>query len=148
MSDSRNLLAELRKKVEEAKRKLEEQENALRIVESMLDVSAEEEAGSPAVISAGEQTKQSLTRKRIRVPASTGTIVENVTTVLPDFNGRTYTVSDIYERMQEVGTAPDNKSSISTALRKMAGRKRIEVVVQGKGKAPSVYKGIEEISFM
>jgi len=148
MSDSRNLLAELRQKVEEAKRKLEEQENALRIVESMLDVSTEGEAGPPAAMSADKHMKQGLTRKRIRVPVSTGTIVENVTTVLPDFNGRTYTVSDVYARMQEVGTAPDNKSSISTVLRKMAGRKKIEVIVQGKGKAPSVYKGIEEVSFM
>lgn len=148
MSDSKRLLAELRRKVEEAKRKLEEQESALLVVEEMLGVSPPSLAEVPATVKADAQVKQNKAATSRSAPASTGTIIDNITSILPDFNENTYTASDVYVHMLDAGTAPKNKGAISTSLRKLAIRKKIEVAVQGKGKAPSVYKNIGEVSFM
>jgi hypothetical protein len=147
MSESKKLLAELRQKVAEAKNKLEEQENALRIVENMLDDSTEEVPGASAIAPFAEHKEQESTRTGLPVTTSTGTIVDNVTAVLPYFSGRSYTVSDVYGRMKEIDESPVHKSSISTILRKMAIREKIEIVTQGKGKAPSVYREKKETNF-
>ena len=143
MSDSKKMLDTLRRKVEESKKELEEQENALRIVERMLEASTEEMESAPTAPLEAKQINRDVTKEHIHEASSTGTIVDNVASVLPELGEESYTVSDVYERMRDAGVAPDNKSRISTVLRKFANRKKIELLTQGKGKAPSVYKSVE-----
>jgi hypothetical protein len=133
MYDSKTMLNQLRLQVEESKKKLEEQENALRIVESMVVESSKESSEADTVIEKDKATQEVL---------STRTIVDNVAAVLPNLNEQQYTVSDVYELMDEAGVAPDNKSRISTVLRKMVARDKITIISKGKGKTPSVYKSI------
>jgi len=137
MTDSKAMLNQLRNQVSESKRKLEEQENALRIVENMIKESSKEFSVEGTVIKE-HKTPQNSAKE---IPQAR-TIVDNVASVLPDLSTQSYTVSDVYKLMDEAGVAPDNKSRISTVLRKMVTREKIEIISKGTGKTPSVYKSI------
>jgi hypothetical protein len=69
----------------------------------------------------------------------------DVTNLLPSFNGKNFTVADVYEMLKQssykfLGEEP--KKSIGNVLRALAADDHISVVQQGRGRRPSIYKTI------
>jgi hypothetical protein len=133
MTDSKTMLNQLREQVSESKKKLEKQENALRIVENMI-----KESSKKGTVITEDKTPKNSTQETLQPR----TIVDNVASVLPDLSTQQYTVSDVYNLMDKAGVAPEHKSRISTVLRKMVKREKVEIISKGTGKTPSVYKSI------
>jgi len=76
-------------------------------------------------------------------PAYESEFGTDVTNVLPSFNGKNFTVADVYEVMKRatykfLGEEP--KKSIGNVLRALAADDHISVVQQGRGRRPSIFK--------
>src|SRR2546427_12463099 len=76
-------------------------------------------------------------------PAYESEFGTDVTNVLPSFNGKNFTVADVYEAMKHSSykfNGEEPKKSIGNVLRALAADDHINVVQKGRGRRPTIYK--------